>query len=159
MHWCLQDLADLMEARLVLGRMPPVAGAWTPVTRVVFDAAEVMPGDLLWCLDAGSCDEELAYFRGAAGVVTERAIEPWPGRYALCVSDSAAALAQVAAALVKTNGAGETFVECSELKDLQLCANQAAAIFPPTCERLSEPWGRLPACQRSTALERVERVD
>ena len=90
MHWCLQDLADLMEARLVLGRMPPVAGAWTPITRVVFAATEVEPGDLLWCLDAGRCDEELAYFRGAAGVVTQKAIEPWPGRYALCVSDPAA---------------------------------------------------------------------
>lgn len=108
------------------------------MARVVFDATEVEPGDLLWCLDAGRCDEELAYFRGAAGVVTQKSIEPWPGRYALCVSNAAGALEQFAAAVVKTSAAEESFVEWSELKDLQLCANHAAAIFPPTCERLSE---------------------
>ena len=135
MNLCLQDLADLIGGKLTLGLMPPLAGPWEPVGRIVLRAADVQPGDTLWCLDDAGCNWQIAFSCGAAGVVSQQRLTPWPGRFCLQVEDSALALWQVAEALAEALAAKETFDNPSELKDLQLPAKNAIAIFPPTCER------------------------
>jgi hypothetical protein len=144
---CLQDLADITGGRLTLAAMPPLDGIWSRVGRVVFKASEAQPGDLFWRLAEGSCDLELAFLRGAAGVVTSgRTTEPWPGRFALRVQNCAHALEAVLMALAGEKPdeearlsadilvpAEESLQNLPELKVLQLCGRQAVVTFPPTC--------------------------
>lgn len=138
MNLCLQDLADFTGGELTLGRMPPLAGAWEPVGRIVLAANDIQPGDVLWCLADAGCDWQVAFSRGAAGVVSQQRLTPWPGRFCLQVEDGALALAQIAEALASAWVAEESFVNPPKLKDLQLPAPNAVAIFPPTCERVAD---------------------
>ena len=148
MNLCLQDMADLTGGELTLGLMPPLAGAWEAVGRIIFAAQEVQPSDVLWCLNDDGCDCQVAFSRGAAGVVSQQRLTPWPGRFCLQVEDGALALSQVAEALAGALAAKESFDNPSELKDLQLPAKKAVVIFPPTCERLVASQV-LPRCRRA----------
>jgi hypothetical protein len=148
MRLCLQELAELTGGELRFARMPPRAGELSIVRRMVLDAEDAGEGDVYWRLGRGECSAELAYFRGALGVVTEQAVEPWPGRFSLQVDDPVAALERLVELVIRResaekcvvlSGAWETEKETSsqqpELKVLQLCAGFRVDIYSPTCGR------------------------
>jgi len=133
MSFCLLDLAAITGGKLRLGRMPPVDGELTLVRRIVVAPEAVERGDVFWCLAAGGCDAEWAFFRGALGVVGPgQSSEPWPGRFCLQIADPVAALQQVIAAL-QVGDAEESFHRVPELKVLQLSGLRGADIYPLTC--------------------------
>ncbi|MEX0585366.1 MAG: Mur ligase family protein, partial [Pirellulales bacterium] len=75
-------------------------GACAPVYRVVTDSRQVEPGDVFWALrgpeqDGADFSHE-ALLRGAVGVVSERRVEPWAGRWTLQVPHSEVALWELA---------------------------------------------------------------
>src|SRR4029450_13020112 len=135
MHLCVLDLAELTGGQLRLAAMPPRAGELAEVERICLAADETRPGDVFWCLGGGPCDFDLAFLRGAIGVVSSREVEPWPGRFSMTVTDPASALERRVRGLLRRTALGEqeSFVDCSELKDLQLRGSEAIANFPPTC--------------------------
>src|SRR6478735_1646161 len=93
MKLCLQDLVELTGGELKLAVMPPLEGELTPIERIMLKPDSIESGDLFWCLAAERCDIELAFLRGAAGVVCSNwTVEPWPGRFVLVVDDTIAAL-------------------------------------------------------------------
>jgi len=153
MKLCLQDLADWTGGEVKFASMPPLAGELTPIERILLKPVTIEPGDLFWCLAANHCDVELAFFRGAIGVVcTNRTVNPWPGRFVLLVADPISALQSLVEGLAQqlSLGGEEVFaLEASELKDLQLCAAQRAVISPPTCERSTR--SRQANCRRQAA--------
>ena len=146
-HFCLFDLAQITGGKLRLAAMPPVGGDLTPVQRIVIDPAAIEPGDVLWCLANRPCDAELAFLRGALGVVTAgRHIEPWPGCFSLRVAEPVHALERLVAQFIRhqmavanakkdeNSDAAEEFVGNSpELKVLQLCDSPSGDIYPLTC--------------------------
>jgi UDP-N-acetylmuramoyl-tripeptide--D-alanyl-D-alanine ligase len=93
-------LREIVGGLLTLGQMPPLDGACTPVYRVVTDRRQVQPGDVFWALrgdegDPADCAHE-ALLRGATGIVSERRVEPWAGRWTLQVPHSELALWELA---------------------------------------------------------------
>ena len=153
MKLCLQDLADLTSGEIRLAAMPPLAGELTPIGRILLKAASIEPGDVFWRLSTMPGDIELAFLRGALGVVSSLpAPNPWPGRFVLIVNDPVAALHSLVEALSQRLilQRGELFVsQASELKVLQLCANQRSDISPPTCGQAAK--GRKAKCRRQAA--------
>jgi hypothetical protein len=163
MHLCLQDLAEFTGGELSLARMPPRDGELSMVRRLVLRAEDAGEGDVYWCLRRGECSAELAYFRGALGVVAEQGVEPWPGRFSLVVDDPVAALARLVEAVIRREsveqwqayravweGEEETSSNQPELKVLQLCAGFRVDIYSPTCGRgANEPNER--RCRRRAA--------
>ena len=153
MPLCLQDLVDLTGGHLRLASMPPRDGQLASIERLVLDVDLVSPGSLYWCLDDRHCAAELAWLRGAFGVVTARSLEPWPGRFCLLVPDPLAALEMVIRAHVEPDQQAqlapahqdifppahhkkpEPSTSLPELKGLQLCAGERVAIYSPTCGR------------------------
>lgn len=146
---CLQDLAALTGGKLLLAAMPPRDGELALVRRLVVHAEQVGEGDIYWCLYERDGSIELAYLRGALGVVCQRFIEPWPGRFSLCVDDPGLALSSVLAAEAGRQNAGVEQVALQsrraqkdsgsilpELKGLQLCAGGGVDIYSPTCGRV-----------------------
>lgn len=91
--------------------MPPLAGEFEPVRRVVTEMGEVGEGDVYWATPpvpglAAGCVEE-AFARGALGVVVAgRRVEPWAGRFVLEVNDSAQKLGDLAAKCGRHGPAG-----------------------------------------------------
>ena len=154
MKLCLQDLVDLTGGELKLAVMPPLDGELTPIERIMLRPDSIESGDLFWCLAAQRCDIELAFLRGASGVVcTNSTIEPWPGRFVLVVDDTIAALEQAVDGLsAQLNfGADKEFCDnAPELKVLQLCATHVADISPPICG-LSVRDRSAKSCQRHAA--------
>jgi hypothetical protein len=101
MFLCIHDLVELTGGRLQVASMPPLAGAWVQVPRIVLDVSLVESGDLFWCLTDAGCDADLAYLHGAIGVVcADRVVEPWPGTFSLLVEDSVATLERLVAAVL-----------------------------------------------------------
>jgi hypothetical protein len=146
MHLCIIDLAECTGGTLRLAAMPPVAGELTAIGRIVLSAPEVEAGDVYWHFGTGAGDAQLAFFRGALGIVTAgRGVEPWPGRFCLQIDDAAQALARLCRRSLREIVAAEADAEVeieelflfepSELKDLQLCAARLLCISPPTCGR------------------------
>jgi len=136
MNLCPFDLAQLTGGELRLAAMPPRDGELTPIQRVVLSAEAAGPGTVFWCMDRQSGDVELAFLRGALGVVAAGAsIEPWPGRFSLQIDDPVAALRDLIAGLLARDE--QFFDEGPELKVLQLCAARVADISPPTCGRVA----------------------
>src|SRR5262245_31674136 len=83
---CLLDLAEITGGELSLASMPPRDGELLLIRRIVLEPAIIQPGDVLWCLAERPCDAELAFLRGAAGVVTASpGNRPWPGCFCLVV--------------------------------------------------------------------------
>ena len=90
---CIAQLAELVDGRLRLATMPPLAGGYEPTGRIVIDSNMVSPGDLYWALDGlghyGSSYTQQAFANGAQGVVVaSRSIEPWAGKFCIEVADS-----------------------------------------------------------------------
>jgi len=147
MQLCLRDLAALTGGELRLAAMPPRDGEFSIVRQLVLSAELSGEGDVYWCLGRRDCAVELAFLRGALGVVVaDRRIEPWPGRFCLLVDDPIAALERLvesvtqresrvdcwsAAAILPANE--ESGRELPELKGLQLCAGWGVDIYSPTC--------------------------
>src|SRR4051812_41126433 len=127
MNICLQDLAELTLGEVKFASMPPLAGDLTQIDRILLRPSAIQPGDLFWSLAANRADIELAFFRGASGVVcTTPAANPWPGRFVLLVDDALAALQSLVEGLARQLNLPDDELfgdECSELKVLQLCAN------------------------------------
>lgn len=135
MTLCLFDLVRLTGGTLRLAAMPPRDGELTPIDRVVLCAADIALGDVFWRAAPQAGDVELAFFRGALGVVAAGPTgEPWPGRFWLGVDDLGGGLNEVAQALLAESAAGISG-DSSELKVLQLCAATRPDIYPHTCER------------------------
>ena len=154
MKLCLQDLIELTRGELKLAAMPPLEGELTPIERIMLRPDSIESGDLSWCLAAERCDIELAFLRGAVGVVCSNwTVEPWPGRFVLVVDDTIAALEQTVEGISEQLAfqATEEFSHHpAELKDLQLCATRATDIPSPTCGRLVRGrWAK--PCQRHAA--------
>jgi hypothetical protein len=155
MRPCLQDLVELTGGELRLAAMPPRDGELAGIGRIVLAAELANPGDVFWRLVQERYDLELAFLRGALGVVTAGPpIEPWPGRFLLRVDDPVASLRRLAAAVRQTFASAvqptaaapqsavptsfqKSLPDSSELKVLQLCGPRGADISPPTCERLT----------------------
>jgi UDP-N-acetylmuramyl pentapeptide synthase len=101
MNLCIGELAELVGGTLTYGSLPPLAGPYEPVNRIVVDSREAQPGDVYWALlgvgyDGGRLAED-AYLHGALGVVaSSRHVEPWGGKFSLHVSDANAALIDLA---------------------------------------------------------------
>jgi len=96
-HLCIAELSEIIEGSVSLGAMPPLAGLFEPVGRVVVDVREVRNRDVLWTFESQSqnaCHQaDDAFSRGALGVVVAgRRIEPWAGKFCASVADSIAAL-------------------------------------------------------------------
>jgi len=149
----LQDLVEFTGGELRLASMPPLAGELTPIDRILLKPSAIEPGDVFWCLVASRCDVELAFFRGAIGVVcATRGANPWPGRFVLLVDDPISALQSFVDGLTQQLALGNQklfSLDASELKDLQLCAAHRADISPPTCERSTR--SRQANCRRQAA--------
>lgn len=147
MFLCIHDLVELTGGQLRAAAMPPLAGAWVQISRIVIDVPLVEPGDLFWRLTDAGGDAELAYLRGAVAVVGDgRLIEPWPGTFSLAVEDAVAALDQLVTAIAagdmrvapgRFSSLDEATEESSsnppELKVLQLCGAERVDIYPLTC--------------------------
>jgi hypothetical protein len=100
MFLSIHDLVQFTAGQLRLAAMPHVDGAWVQVPRIVLDSRLVERGDLFWRVDPLDCDTQLAFLRGAIGVVTDgRHVEPWPGTFCLHVADAVAALETLIEAL------------------------------------------------------------
>ena len=113
--------------------MPPRDGELALVRRIVLSAEAASAGDVFWCVARHCGNIELAYLRGALGVVVAGpATEPWPGRFSLQVADSVEALSRLIESIATDE---QSFVGPPELKVLQLCAARVADISPPTCGR------------------------
>jgi len=96
---CVPDLTvgtlhDIAGGRLRHADEPALDGDLAPVGRIVGDARAIEPGDVFWAVEQSSDSHgtaEYAYealMRGACGVVTDRAVEPWCGRWSLTVADA-----------------------------------------------------------------------
>jgi len=142
----MQDLGGRTGGRLRLAAMPPKGGELTPIHGIVLTAEEAADSDVFWALGRLAGDVELAFLRGALGVVVAGSLpEPWPGRFCLQVEDPVAAMRQLvmgvldASSRIKPAGfpalVNESSLPSAELKDLQLCAARRTVIYPPTCER------------------------
>ena len=154
MKLCLQDLLEMTGGELKLAAMPPLEGELTPIQRIVLQPRSIEAGDVFWCLAAERCDIELAFLRGAVGVVCANwTVEPWPGRFVLIVDDTVAALEQTVAGLSIQIGLRtdeEILGKSSELKVLQLCGARPFSISPPTCGRSArDRWSK--SCRRHAA--------
>ena len=153
MQLCLHDLAELTGGKLRLAAMPPREGELARVQRFVLNANAAGEGDVYWCFGGRDCSAELAYIRGALGViVADRQLEPWPGRFSLLVDDPVAALQRLVKSLIRqeavedwpvavafTPAKKETSSNPPELKGLQLCAGWGVDIYSPTTRKCRMP--------------------
>jgi hypothetical protein len=94
---CIAELSEIIEGSVSLGAMPPLAGLFEPIGRVVVDVREIQNRDVLWTFESRSKQAyyqvEDAYARGAMGVVVGgRRMEPWAGKFCVNVSDPIGAL-------------------------------------------------------------------
>jgi len=164
MQLCLQDLAELTGGTLRLAAMPPRDGELTLIRQFASQAESVRRNEVFWSLAGRPGDVELAFLRGALGVVTDaRRIEPWPGRFSLLVADPVAALRRLVQALISRESAEEWPVAVAvspakketssnppELKGLQLCAGWGVDIYSPTCGQSANEL-RVHRCRRRAA--------
>jgi UDP-N-acetylmuramyl pentapeptide synthase len=153
----LADLADITHGQIHLGRMPPLAGQWAAIERIVFESRLVEPGDLFWRLPVATFQlpgsAQHALLRGAAGLVVGAGeVAAWPGTFCLEVDDPVSALERLEEWLRLQGPADQRAWDSAEknrleLKDLQLCRYLGLDKTPPTCGR---PGGeRFSACRRA----------
>ena len=106
---CIAELSEITEGSVSLGAMPPLAGLFEPIGRVVVDVREIQNRDVLWTFESRSrqfyYQVEDAYARGAMGVVVVgRRIEPWAGKFCLNVADSIEAFHRLMRCVRSDNG-------------------------------------------------------
>ena len=93
---CLGRLIEVTEGEVTFGSLPPLAGDYQPIRRIVIDSRQVQTGDVYWEVETGldgrsttTSRAEHALIRGALGaVVVGRRVEPWAGRFVLYVDDA-----------------------------------------------------------------------
>jgi hypothetical protein len=100
---CIGELVEQVGGTLTFGSLPPLAGRYEPIRRIVVDSRVARPGDVFWGLEGptyqGAHFAEEAFLRGAMGVVIEgRHVEPWAGRFSLRVPDANTALLRLSTA-------------------------------------------------------------
>jgi hypothetical protein len=162
MQLCAQDLVELTGGDLRLAQMPPLDGELALVRGIVLRADDATADSVYWCFDGRQCAAELAFLRGALGVVAAHSIEPWPGRFSLLVADPLGALERLARAFASGEALRETELVTAcrgskretrsnlpELKGLQLCAGGGVDIYSPTCGR--PPNATVRRCRRRAA--------
>lgn len=93
----IAQLAEIVDGQVVLGLMPPLAGLFEPIGRMVVDCCELRPRDVFWGIASNAYDGtrnvDEAFSRGALGVVIAgRRMEPWAGRFCVQVADTTKAL-------------------------------------------------------------------
>ena len=100
---CVHELADIVRGDLMLGDMPPLDGAWQPVSKMVTEIDKLDRGEIYLDLTPGAADQGVsdailrAMATGATGVITARPhIEPWAGTFVIQVADGPTALLQLA---------------------------------------------------------------
>src|SRR5262245_17866272 len=110
MNVCLIDIAEITGGRLHLSAMPSLDGELAKIDRIVLSPRLTCPGDVYWQLAGPPGDVQMAFFRGASGVVSSLCgIEPWPGRFSLQVDDATGALQRLVEAVA--NGCEESFAD------------------------------------------------
>lgn len=97
----IAQLAEIVDGQLALGAMPPLGGGLEPIGRIVTCSEEVEPGSVFWATQTdedGALESVMeAMLQAAQGVVTPgRYVEPWAGRFCICVEDGSKALADLA---------------------------------------------------------------
>lgn len=95
----IRDVTELVGGRLQFGPMPPVDGNLETIGRILPTCQSVRPRDVvLWCHDQvpKDCFLEEAFARGALGVIAERPVAPWPGRFSLTVTNTRDVLRRLA---------------------------------------------------------------
>jgi len=147
MFLSIHDLVQFTAGELRLAAMPPLEGGPVLVPRIVLDSRLVERGDLFWQVQPQDCDTQLAFLRGAIGIVTDgRPVEPWPGTFCLQVADSLDALQRLVDALQtgRTAEIPERFLPAADGEPSEHLAI-AGSIVPvaelpaaPTEETLSE---------------------
>ena len=90
---CVSELAEVVHGRLQLASMPPLAGGYEPIRRIIVDSRQARPGDVYWALSGPGYDGmalvDDAFARGALGAVTAgRHVEPWAGRFCIEVEQT-----------------------------------------------------------------------
>lgn len=103
---CIRDLRELLGGRLHFGPMPPLDGPLQAIGKVLPTSRTAGPLDVVL---GPTCDglggdafPEMAFAQGALGVITNRAITPWAGRFCLQVSNPDEALRRLARCRLST---------------------------------------------------------
>jgi UDP-N-acetylmuramoyl-tripeptide--D-alanyl-D-alanine ligase len=97
----IDDLVKTTGGPLRLAAMPPIDGKFAVLGRSVGHSSLVRPGDLYWDFPDSKHRNSLieeAFARGARGVVSERAVEPWAGGFSVQVRCALTAIEQLVAA-------------------------------------------------------------
>lgn len=99
MTMSIRDVRELVGGRLQFGPMPPLDGNLETIRRILPTCQNVKPRDVvLWCQDQQprDCFLEEAYARGALGIIAQRPVTPWAGRFSLTVEDTRYVLRRLA---------------------------------------------------------------
>ncbi len=89
----IRDVTELVGGRLQFGPMPPLDGNRETIGRILPTCQNVRPRDVvLWGQDQEpkDCFLEEAYAQGALGIIAQRPVTPWAGRFSLAVADARA---------------------------------------------------------------------
>ena len=95
----IRDVTELVGGRLQFGPMPPLDGILETIGRILPTCQNVKPRDVVlpWQNQQSTdCFLEEAYARGALGVIAERLVTPWAGRFSLTVDDTSYVLQRLA---------------------------------------------------------------
>ena len=100
-HLNIGELTNIIDGKLALGSLPPLAGECEPIRRIVVECQDVGPGDVYWALVRRGFDgarlANSAFMRGALGVVVAgQHVEPWAGRFSIVVPDTNTAMLALA---------------------------------------------------------------
>jgi hypothetical protein len=149
MFLSIHDLVQFTAGQLRLAAMPHVDGAWVQVPRIVLDSRLVERGDLFWRVEPQDCDTQLAFLRGAIGIVTDgRQVEPWPGTFCLHVADAIASLERLIEALQSGQAAEipERFLPQIAADEVEAgaIAGKISAAGEPAAEVSQESFQELP---------------
>ena len=90
-RFSLRRLAAAIGGELRLASLPPVDGAATLSSRIVFAPEAVQGGVIFWDLSAPFSRSlrhpEEIFLSGAIGMISARQIEPWAGGFAIHIVD------------------------------------------------------------------------
>ena len=99
MTMSIRDVTELVGGQLQFGPMPPLDGNLETIGRILPNCQNVKPRDVvLWCQDQQprDCFLEEAYARGGLGIIAQRPVTPWAGRFSLLVDDTRYVLRRLA---------------------------------------------------------------
>ena len=99
MTMSIRGVTELVGGRLQFGPMPPLDGNLETIGRILPTCQNVKPRDVvLWCQDQQprDCFLEEAFARGARGIIAQRRVTPWAGRFSLMVQDTRYVLRRLA---------------------------------------------------------------